>query len=75
VFTARMFSAEQKCLCGAINLKMAEQHWMMIHRNTKEDQGSCILMNADDAVWISPTKNNNQQQQILQNSQKIVWSH
>jgi chemotaxis receptor (MCP) glutamine deamidase CheD len=26
VFTARMFSAEQKCLCGAINLKMAEQH-------------------------------------------------
>jgi hypothetical protein len=27
------------------------------------------------AVWISPTKNNNQQWQIVRNSKKITWSH
>jgi hypothetical protein len=45
------------------------------HLHQKNNGDRVLGLWRPPAVWISPTKNTNQQRQILWNSWEIAWSH
>jgi hypothetical protein len=53
MFTARKFSAKLKRLRGATNLKMAEQHEMMIQIYTESGQGPKTQMKFVSLLKVS----------------------